>query len=241
MKVWDALDFLALALLHSPAARATYPLLWIVFIAQPMEMASVAARCRSRPAGMEAAARTRKHAPHTRPIHAHPPRIRPTLPWAAAVSQETAGARMGTADRPSVRGQPVGLSPLRIGNARAGRHHRGRRGEEDPSPPDQDWLPASWPGSLAVELIVQSIDPQGGPLYEQKKRSVRRYARMAFSPPLRGVSQVKKPVFRPGRFHFGARRRSLIESEEGMMSWQLSSGTTGRETGKWKIVVWPII
>jgi hypothetical protein len=61
-------------------------------------------------------------------------------------------------------------------------------------------LPSSGLGSLAAELIVQSIDPRGGPLYEHRERSVRRYARMAFSPPCGASRMSKSAVFAVGVF-----------------------------------------
>ena len=144
----------------SPAAgRATYPLLWIVFIAQPLEMAPVAARCSSRPAGMEADARATQHEPETRATQAHPPEFASRSAW-ARLSQS----------------------------------------EEDPAPPDQERLPFSGLGSRAAELIVQSIDPRGGPSYEQRERSGRRYARMAFSPPFGASRMSKSAVFAVGVF-----------------------------------------
>jgi hypothetical protein len=78
--------------IHSAAGPATYPLLWIVFVAQPMEMAPVAARGSSRPTGMEVHTRARQHEPETRATQAYTPRMRLTF-------------RMGAADRSGVRGQ----------------------------------------------------------------------------------------------------------------------------------------
>ena len=91
-------------------------------------MPPVTACCSSDPAGMEADVRARQHEPQTRAIHAHAPRIRLMRHRTPAVSAETTRARMGTADRPSVRGQFVGLSLVHLGNVSSGRYRRFLRG-----------------------------------------------------------------------------------------------------------------
>ena len=132
LKVWDALDFLALATsfippqgvrliryygLYSSRSRWKWPL-W----------QHVAAHA---PLGWK-----RTHEQDSmKPISEPPTRTLPESAsrsaWARLIAQVYEVNLIGGSCLRSKQREPLGLSPVRFGNASAGRHHRYRRGEEE--------------------------------------------------------------------------------------------------------------
>jgi hypothetical protein len=159
LKVWDALDFLALATsfippqgvrliryfgLYSSRSRWKWPL-W----------QHVAAHA---PLGWKCTHEQDNTNPKPEPPRRTLPECASRSAWARLIAQVYEVNLIGGSCLRSKQREPSGLSSLHLRNASAGRHHQCRRGEENPAPPDQDRLPSSGLGSLAAELIVQSID-----------------------------------------------------------------------------------